>query len=442
MADKQRNTHSPLPQPTEQTITTKAAGTEWCACARPLRTREQKGYVWKIGDWWWIRYADTIVENGVAVRKPSLARKLAPVLPEHKRLKRPPESVQKLQEEFMSRINRYRSTPEHNVNVVDFVQNTFFAHIQGRRSLSTVHTHRLYWNKHLRPRCDGKLLRDFSATDVQLLLDHIARTNPEMKRATLYRLKSLLSAILRLAVNQGYHAGPNPVRDVEVPDAPEAEETVAYDLSTVIRMLQILPEPARTAVGVAAFGGLRRGEIEGLTWEAFTGDELRVLRAMWRSHIGEPKTRNSKAPIPVIAPLRRMLDEHRLRCGNPETGVMFKTRNHTPLALNNLLHDQILPVLELCQHCGAGRAGHAGAEHTYSRDNSRPEWHGWHAFRRGLATVLHDLGVDDKTIQAILRHSNVAVTQQAYIKTLPQQSVDAMKRLEVLIGDTSSAILQ
>jgi integrase len=121
---------------------------------------------------------------------------------------------------------------------------------------------------------------------------------------------------------------------------------------------------------------------------------------------------------------------------------MFKTRNHTPLALNNLLHDQILPVLELCQHCGAGRAGHAGAEHTYSRDNSRPEWHGWHAFRRGLATVLHDLGVDDKTIQAILRHSNVAVTQQAYIKTLPQQSVDAMKRLEVLIGDTSSAILQ
>jgi integrase len=45
-------------------------------------------------------------------------------------------------------------------------------------------------------------------------------------------------------------------------------------------------------------------------------------------------------------------------------------------------------------------------------------------------------------IQAIMRHTNVAVTQQAYIKTLPRQSVDAMKRLEMLIGDTSSAILQ
>jgi integrase len=357
-------------------------------------------------------------------------------------LKRPPECVQKLQEEFMSRINRSRTTPVHNVTVADFVEHTFFPHIEGRRNLSTVHTHRLYWNKQLRPRCGGTLLRDFSTPDVQLLLDHIARVNPEMKRATLYRLKSLLSAILRLAVNQGFHMGPNPVREVEVPDAPDGEETVAYNLNTVIRMLQILPEPARTAVGVAAFGGLRRGEIEGLTWEAYRGDQLRVLRAMWRSHVGQPKTRNSKAPIPVIAPLRRMLDEQRARCGNPEMGVMFKTRNNTPLSLNNLLYDQILPALEQCQHCGKGRTEHAAAEHTYSRDHSRPKWHGWHAFRRGLATILHDLGVDDKTIQAIMRHSSVAVTQQAYIKTLPKQSVDAMKRLEMLIGDTSSAILQ
>jgi integrase len=33
--------------------------------------------------------------------------------------------------------------------------------------------------------------------------------------------------------------------------------------------------------------------------------------------------------------------------------------------------------------------------------------HGWHAFRRGLATNLHQLGVSDKIIQRILRHANV-----------------------------------
>jgi hypothetical protein len=45
--------------------------------------------------------------------------------------------------------------------------------------------------------------------------------------------------------------------------------------------------------------------------------------------------------------------------------------------------------------------------------------------------LLHDLEVKDKTVQAILRHSNVAVRQQAHIKTLPQQSVDAMKLVKV-----------
>ena len=47
-----------------------------------------------------------------------------------------------------------------------------------------------------------------------------------------------------------------------------------------------------------------------------------------------------------------------------------------------------------------------------------------------LQTNLHDLGIDDKTIQAILRHSSVSATQKCYIKTLPPQSVAAMNKLE------------
>jgi hypothetical protein len=53
-----------------------------------------------------------------------------------------------------------------------------------------------------------------------------------------------------------------------------------------------------------------------------------------------------------------------------------------------------------------------------------------HAFRRGLATNLHRSSVPDKTIQAILRHSNVAVTQACYIKTVPEDAVAAMRLLE------------
>ena len=39
----------------------------------------------------------------------------------------------------------------------------------------------------------------------------------------------------------------------------------------------------------------------------------------------------------------------------------------------------------------------------------------------------------DKTIQAILRHANEAVTQNSYIKTLDSQSIAAMRQLESLV---------
>jgi hypothetical protein len=47
------------------------------------------------------------------------------------------------------------------------------------------------------------------------------------------------------------------------------------------------------------------------------------------------------------------------------------------------------------------------------------KWEGWHDYRRGLATNLHELGVPDKVIQAILRHEDVSTTQRSYIKTVP-----------------------
>jgi integrase len=72
--------------------------------------------------------------------------------------------------------------------------------------------------------------------------------------------------------------------------------------------------------------------------------------------------------------------------------------------------------------------------HDFERDKTMPRWHGWHAFRRGLATNLHGLGVDDKTIQAILRHSNIGITQNIYIKSVSEQQLDAMDSLSEKLG--------
>jgi hypothetical protein len=55
--------------------------------------------------------------------------------------------------------------------------------------------------------------------------------------------------------------------------------------------------------------------------------------------------------------------------------------------------------------------------HKYERDKQLQMWYGWYAARRGLGSNLYRLGVPDKVIQAILRHSNVNVTLGYYIKS-------------------------
>ena len=58
------------------------------------------------------------------------------------------------------------------------------------------------------------------------------------------------------------------------------------------------------------------------------------------------------------------------------------------------------------------------------------KWHGWHAFRRGLGTNLYRIGTPDKTIQAILRHSNVSTTLSYCVKPVAEDSQAAMQKLE------------
>ena len=98
---------------------------------------------------------------------------------------------------------------------------------------------------------------------------------------------------------------------------------------------------------------------------------------------------------------------------------------------NNLLNRLMLPALNRCQHCGfPNHKSHLKESHTYERDEHLPRWHGWHAARRGLGTNLYRLGVPDKVIQAILRHSNVNVTLGYYIKPQTQDVIAAMGKFE------------
>src|SRR3974377_881627 len=116
--------------------------------------------------------------------------------------------------------------------------------------------------------------------------------------------------------------------------------------------------------------------------------------------------------------------------GKLGVGPIFQAGNRKPLNLDNLARRVIVPALNRCEVCRKPEEEHKPEGHEYKRDNSLPHWHGGAAFRRGLATNLHALGVDDKTIQAILRHSNVGLTMNVYIKSVTESQANEMDVIE------------
>jgi integrase len=156
--------------------------------------------------------------------------------------------------------------------------------------------------------------------------------------------------------------------------------------------------------------------------------------------VTDPKTRKGRAPVPVIRQLADRLEMHRLRTGNPPKGPIFANAAGNPLALGSLVNRVILPALNRCEICGKSVSAHQGAKHPYKRDSRIPDWHGWHAARRGLGSNLYRLGVPEMVIQRILRHANVSTTATYYIKTAAEDVKHAMEKLENNILQTAPTV--
>lgn len=364
--------------------------------------RHQEGYLYTRGNFWYLRYYEPIRQADGSVLSVQRTHKLV----RSDGAYRAKKAARLLADEFLRPFNDGTFTIDSTTSVVQFVEESYLPHVETRKRPSTYRGYKNMWSCYLKSRIDAAL-RNFRTVDGEQLLEQIARDD-DLSVTTLAHVKSFLSGVFRYARRQGILNSENPMRDVVLPKARPGGETNAYSLEEIMQMIDVLPEPASTIVAVAGFAGVREGELRGLLWENYDGKQLSITRSVWRSHVQNPKTKASMAPVPVILQLREKLNNHRVLTGNSRSGPIFPNSVGKPASLARIAHDVIRPTLEKLNLA----------------------WHGWHAFRRGLASNLHRLGVADKVIQAILRHSNVAVTQACYIKTAGADAIEAMRSLE------------
>jgi integrase len=416
---------------------------------------------------WVVRYREPVIENGVEriVQRPHILGSLADYPPKrHKAGDRcdlcrkskeshgaesdhkyrpnadraarlgAPNAILKRRDEFMLSL-RNRPVDQSNPRLHEFISDVYLPWAKANKFPSTYKGYADLYHSHFEQRVRGVWLRDVQPFHVQRWLDDIAARDKtadglNLTKETLKHIKSFLSGVFKRAIQLGL-ISLNPVANTSVPPGRRSEETEFYTLNEIKRMIAVLPQPASVAVALAGYGGLSHSEIRGLLWENYDGKTIRVTQKVTGSHIGPPKTAARGNDIAVIPALKKLIEDWGQSRGKPTTGLMFPSEVGTPLLLNNLLNRAIYPIVNRCNVCREPKDKHnAETGHGYVRDETMPRWRGWHAFRRGLATNLHEAGVPDVTIQRILRHSDVSTTRRHYMKQLPKQAVDAMALIQ------------
>lgn len=164
----------------------------------------------------------------------------------------------------------------------------------------------------------------------------------DLYQGTYKHIKVTLSALFTFAKRKGIHDGVNPITGVSIPkDRKHGRKRLANTLEEIEENLALFSgtEPlvidgadcpyapevkqgvVRAVIAVAAFAGLRHGEIRGLWWEDDEGDLLNIRRSVWRTHLKyEPKTHEDEEDPGVVSSSRGGWFWTRLNPGQPRAG--------------------------------------------------------------------------------------------------------------------------
>jgi integrase len=145
-----------------------------------------------------------------------------------------------------------------------------------------------------------------------------------------------------------------------------------------------------------------------LKWEDidFDSEQLNVVRTVWHREVIETKTEHRAATVHLLPNVIVELKRHRKE--NSHTTWVFEGPRVFPLDLATLGSKRIKEALK-----GTG-----------------VEWHGFHAFRRGLGTRLYNNGTPIETVAKILRHgSGSEVTLKHYVEVEEETKAAALQSL-------------
>jgi integrase len=284
---------------------------------------------------------------------------------------------------------------------------------------ATLSRYRIYVDKHIVPLVGAKKLSDLNTRQmVRWFQDELRRQGGSLDLTR--KVMTALSSIVSDAYDRGL-AARNAVRDRKrakgrPSDRAKIEEGKDYPKPAEVKAIIEAATPDwRTMFRVAAFTGMRAGEIRGLRWcdIDWKAGEVRVSqRADEYCVIGKPKTKKSSGhKIPLTPRTIQALREWQVKTGGRGESLVF------PSTLNTK-HPRHLSVIRKGLDAACVAAG-------VVKPNGKAKYPGMHCLRHFFASWCINpkerggLGLTPKEAQDRLGHANITLTYDRYGHLFP-----------------------
>ncbi len=255
----------------------------------------------------------------------------------------------------------------------------------------------------------------------------------QLENPTLDKTRRVMSLVFKHGQRYGLiprSEESNPLRFVRCKTTSNYEAMILTPQQAFGVLMQ-LKEPERTLTLLAASTGLRISECLGLQWQDVSfAESLIYVRRTWTSgKVGVPKSKASHAPVPLHPLLAEFMQEWKNATSYSGPGnwvfASFKLKGRQPRIANMLVEDHLRP---------------AAVSTGVLKEGEKVRF-GFHNLRHSLASFLVRSKTDPKTVQALLRHSDVKTTLQLYAHSVSEDRMAAQgEMLEAILQSSHEAV--
>ena len=194
-----------------------------------------------------------------------------------------------------------------------------------------------------------------------------------------------------------------------LPECGVRNEARCFSAEQAQKIIATAETPWRLMFAIAAYTGLRAGEIMGLRGEDIDLAQrtLTVRQTAWYGRIQTAKTKGSESTVPIPEALAQLL------IGSvPASGLLFTTRTGRPYSANQIVQRRLWPILD---KLGIARAG-------------------FHAFRHMHTSLLLESGASPAVAQRQMRHKDAKTTLGIYGHIVGDAQREAVERVAKYIN--------